>query len=282
MTPRFGLAMLAAAVGTAVPSLQAQMPREIVAQAVQAELAANKADQSHWRYLQEEKLPIPTLAVVVETAHGALKRKIEENGHPLPPESAAAEEKRVEAFLHDPAQQQKQRKNAEHDDQSAAKLLELLPRAFTWRLVSQTPELTTLAFSPDPAFTPPDMESRVMSAMAGELVVDRAQHRIRTMHGALSQDVNIGYGLLGKLRQGGTFNVERREIAPGLWQITETHVHIDGRALLFKTIGQQEDEVNSRFTPVPPGITLDQAAALLKPPPTSARAQMGSDRARGH
>lgn len=102
-----------------------------------------------------------------------------------------------------------------------------------------------------------------MSTMAGQLVVDRVQHRIRTIRGALTQDVNIGFGLLGRLRQGGTFDVERRELTPGLWQITETHVHIDGRALLFKTIGQQQDEINSEFTRVPDTTTLEQAVSML-------------------
>ncbi len=263
--------------------LYSQTPRELVEQAVKAELAANKDDHSRWRYLQEEKLPAETLSVVVETDNGSLKQKIEENGKPLSPEAAAAEQKRVHAFVHDSNQQQRQRKNGEHDDQSATRLLEMLPRAFTWRLMSGTPGWVTLAFAPDPAFQPPDMESRVMSAMAGELVVDRKQHRIRTMRGTLLREVDIGFGLLGKMRQGGTFDVERREVAPGLWQITETHVHIDGKALLFKTIGEQEDEINSRFSRVPEGTTLEQALSLLDAPPfpSPATAQIARSPGRG-
>jgi len=58
--------------------------------------------------------------------------------------------------------------------------------------------------------------------------------------------------------------VERRQVAPGYWEITETHVHISGHALFFKTIGQQEDEVKTEFTLVPLGTTLDQAVGLLE------------------
>ena len=61
------------------------------------------------------------------------------------------------------------------------------------------------------------------------------------------QDVTIGWGLLGRMDEGGTFRVERREVAPGIWQIVETHVHIEGRALLFKSIGEQQDEVQTEF-----------------------------------
>jgi hypothetical protein len=101
--------------------------------------------------------------------------------------------------------------------------------------------------------------------MAGTLVVNKAQNRIETISGKLTQDVTIGWGLLGRLREGGTFRVERREVAPGLWQIVETHVHIEGKALFFKTIGEQQDEVQTEFTQVPAGTTLEQAADLTKP-----------------
>jgi hypothetical protein len=243
--------------------LRAQSPKEIVQQAVKTEIAASRDDHSLWRFRQQEKVPVETLSIVVETAKGSVRQKIEQNGRPLTAEQTAAEEKRIQSFLHDPEQQEKQRRDGEHDEQSAAKLLEILPEAFTWKVASETPELITLSFEPDSSFHPSDMEARVMSAMKGQLVVDRKQHRIRTIRGALAENVNIGYGLLGKLHQGGTFNVERRELSPGLWQIVETHVHIEGRALLFKTIGQQQDEINSDFTRVPDATTLEQAVALL-------------------
>src|SRR5882757_676200 len=243
--------------------LRAQMPKEIVRQAVQSELTASSNDHSRWRYHQEEKVPVHTVSIVVETAYGSIKQKIEESGHPLTPEQTAAEVKRVQSFIHDPGQQQKQRRDGQHDDKSATKLLTMLPEAFAWTVASETPELITLAFTPDPGFDPPDMEAHVMSTMAGEMIVDKSQHRIRTIRGTLSHDVEIGFGLLGKLHQGGTFEVERREIAPGLWQIVETHVHIEGRALFFKTIGQQQDEIKTEFTRVPDSTTLEQAATML-------------------
>jgi hypothetical protein len=252
----FGLLLLG------VP-LCAQSPKEIVQQAVQTELAAARNDHSHWRFRQDEKLPVQIASIVVETAQGSVSQKIEENGRPLSAEQAAAEAKRVQNFIHDSGLQQKQKRDGQHDDDSAAKLLEMLPTAFKWSIASQTPSLFILSFNPDSGFNPDGMEARVMSTMHGTLIVDRAQHRIQSIQGALSEDVNIGFGLLGKLRKGGTFDVERREIAPGLWQIVETHVHIEGRALLFKTIGQQQDEVNSGYSRVPDSTTLEQAVALL-------------------
>ena len=97
------------------------------------------------------------------------------------------------------------------------------------------------------------------------MVVDKKQHRIAKLSGKLMRDVTIGWGLLGRLHEGGTFRVERREIAPGLWQITETHVHIQGRVLFFKDISQEQDEVQSEFVRVAEGTTMEQAAEMSKP-----------------
>jgi len=93
--------------------------------------------------------------------------------------------------------------------------------------------------------------------------MDDAQHRIVSLKGKLIHDVHFGGGILGNLRAGGSFDVERREIGKGAWQITETHVHIEGRALLFKSISEQEDDVKSKFKPLPDDMTLQQAEAGL-------------------
>jgi len=241
---------------------RAQDAKQIVQQAVNAELAANHDDQSHWRYLRTEAGG--NSWIIVETENGAISRHVQVNGKPASAETLAEDDQHTQKFIHDPELQQKQRANGTHDDKSAVELLNLMPQAFVWTAVGETPETTTLSFKPDPNFHPPDMEARVMGAMSGTLIVDKAQHRIRTFKGRLESDVTIGFGLLARIKQGSTFDVERRPVAPGYWEITETHVHISGHALFFKTIGEQEDEVKTAFTFVPLGTSLQQAVGLLK------------------
>ena len=258
---RFGLLSLAIVV-VACASLYAQDARQIVQRAVDEELAAGKADHSLWRYRDDHK-DIGSVYIVVQTSQGSVKRLIERGGHPLSPSDAEAEQQRVEDFIHNPSQIRKQQRDSAQDDKSAEDLLRLLPRAFLWKVDSETDELTTLSYQPDPNFDAPDIKSRVMGTMAGEMVIDRKAHRIRTIKGALTEDVSIGWGILGRLRKGGTFDVERREIAPGIWQIVETHVHINGRALFFKSIGEQQDEISSDFTRMPQSITFEEAVKML-------------------
>ncbi|GGG63323.1 hypothetical protein [Edaphobacter dinghuensis] len=243
--------------------LHAQDPTQIVQTAVNTELAASRNDHSLWRYRDNQR-EADKISIVVQTSHGTIKRVFEKNGAPLTADEARAEDARIQSFIHDPEKIAKQKRDGASDDKNAAELLNMLPTAFLWRIANENGDSITLTFSPNPDFNPPDMQSRVLSAMAGEMVVDKQQHRIKTINGKLVRDVTFGWGLLGRMKQGGTFRVERRELKPGLWQITETHVNIVGKALLFKNIGQQQDEVQTDFTQVPADTTLEQAAEMSK------------------
>ena len=244
-------------------TLRAQDANAILREAVQTELNVEKTDRARWRYRDDER-DQGLVSIVVQTDAGSVKRLMERNGHPLSAEEARTEDQRVQAFIHDPAAVAKKRRDGQSDDKSARELLTMMPDAFLWTLKDANGENYTLGFEPNPSFRPPDMEARVMGMMGGEMLVDKREHRMRTLSGRLTQDVNIGFGLLGRMKEGGTFRVERREIKPGLWQITETHVHIDGKALLFKSIGEQQDEIQTDWTQIPNGTSLEKAAELSK------------------
>jgi hypothetical protein len=265
--------------GLFVPSAVAEQrsdahAQQLVKVAVDTEIAADANDHSRWRYRSTVRHPDGEFVYeVVETDNGSIKKKIRQNGQPLSPADLAKENQRIQSFIHDPSQQEKQRKDSQQDDKRAEEMLRLLPNAFLWTIKSDTPQETTLSFVPDPNFNPPSMEGRVFAAMAGEITVAKPENRIQRISGKLIHDVTFGFGLLGRMEQGGTFNVERRSLAPKIWQITESHVHIQGHVLLFKTISEQEDEVKTDFRPTPPATTLEQAANLLRGEPTALSAR---------
>jgi hypothetical protein len=238
--------------------------------AVNTELEADRNDHSRWRYRSNVRRPEGEFVYeVVETDHGSVKKKIRQNGQPLTPDELEKENQRIASFVHDPSQQAKQHKDSQQDDKRAEDMLRMLPDAFLWTVKSETPDSTTFSFIPNPGFTPPSMESRVFAAMAGEIVVSKPDNRIQRIVGKLIHDVTFGFGLFGRMEQGGTFNVERRSLSPKVWVITESHVHIRGHILLFKTINEEEDEVKTDFRPSPPAVTLEQAANLLRNEPGS-------------
>jgi hypothetical protein len=246
-------------------SAQGSDPRakELIQSVVRSELASAERDKSVWTYRDhDQNAEKNAVYQVIETPQGSVRRMIEIDGHPVDSDKRESESERITDFVHDESAQAKQHKASQHDDAQARALTLMLPNAFIWTIKSDAGDLITLNFRPDPDFHAPDMESRVMSMMAGELAIVKSDNRIRTLRGTLTDDVRIGFGILGKLRKGGTFDIERREIAPHIWQITETRVHIEGRALLFKTIGQQEEEVKSDFKPSA-AKTLEEAAKQL-------------------
>jgi hypothetical protein len=236
---------------------------DLVRQAVAAELEANRTDKSIWVYRESNTTPEKHAVYrVIETPEGTLRRLVELNGLRLSPEQAAVELHRVKNYVNDPSAQAKARHAAAHDGAQAEELLKMLPDAFIWTRGGESGDLVTLNFRPNPNFDPPDMQSRVMGIMEGQLIISKDGHRIHTLRGRLTDDVRIGWGILGKLDRGGTFDVERRVVGDGRWQINETHVHIGGHALLFHTIGQQEDDVKTDWKPST-AHTLQEAAAQL-------------------
>ncbi len=266
----FGLGLLVGVVAAQGQAKQDPKAQEIVRVAAQTELRSSKADNSHWQYKDvDKKAEGVTVTRVVETEHGALSRKIEVNGRMLSAEELRREDARIDGFVRDPAQQAKQKKDGAQDDKRAENMTRMLPDAFLWSVKSDSGDTVTLGFVPNPNFDPPTMESRVFAAMAGVIVVNKTQNRIQTIKGELTDDVKFGWGLLGKMNKGGTFDVERRQLMPNVWEITESHVHIGGHALLFKSIGEQDDEVKSEFRRVPSETTLQQAAVMLKGDPGS-------------
>jgi hypothetical protein len=240
---------------------RAQDAQEFVQGAVKVELAKDRADHSRWVFTDHDRKPgSDVVKWVAQTGKGDVNRVIRVNGHQVP---EWKQRKRVESFIHDPAAQAKQRQGGQKDARQAASLLRLMPQAFLWTKASADKDTTTLHFRPNPKFDPPSRQAEVFAAMAGEMVVDNKQHRIEKIKGHLTHDVDFGWGILGSLKKGGWFEVDRQEIAPGIWDITETHVHIHGHMLLFKTISEVEDDKETSFSRESGDVTLKEAAVAV-------------------
>jgi hypothetical protein len=259
------LVLLAGGSSSSMASGSPNDARDFVRAVVANELAADANDHSRWMYRDDDKSPGKnTVKLVIQTSQGDLSKTIEKDGHPLTPQLQKEDEQKMDTFVEDANLRQKQKQDHERDSEKADSLTKMLPDAFLWTFAGRNDAETTLRFEPDPQFNPPTREARVFAAMAGMMVADTKQKRIKQLRGTLTQDVNFGYGLLGKLEKGGTFEIERQQIAPGVWSITKTRVHIEGHALIFKSISEQQDEVTSHYHPTPPSLTLPTAAKMLK------------------
>jgi hypothetical protein len=243
----------------------AQTPQQIIQQAVDAERTADRNDHTNWVYLEESDKPKEhILQWVAATQVGNVERILEKDTRPL---TEAEQRELIQKYLLEPRAQKKQIEEANHDNKQIDDLLKLLPEAFIWTQTGATATTTSLHFDPAPNFHPPTREARVFSSMTGDLVVDNQQHRICRVKGHLMHDVTFGGGLLGRLKERSSFALEQQQVGPSVWELTAIHVHLEGNALLFKSVSLQQDDKRSRFQPEAANITLDQAATSVMSEP---------------
>jgi hypothetical protein len=243
----------------------AQSPQEIVSTVVNNEIKIEMADHSRWMYRDAYKSPDKdTVKLIIQTPQANLTETVEDHGQPPSPQQHQADLAHMQQILSDPGLRARMQRTEAHDGQQADDLMRMLPNAYLWTVVSRQNGEITLQSRPNPNFSPPSMSARVMSSMSGSLVVRERDMRLVKLTGRLMQSVNFGWGLFGHLDAGGTFEIIRTEIAPGIWQITQTHVHISGHALFFKTIGDQEDEITSDYRPVPNDVDMNKAAEMIR------------------
>ncbi len=248
-----------------VSQLGAQTADEIVRGVIRNELYADANDHSFWMYREKKSTPDKgVLQVTVETSQGSLSEVIEQNGRPLTAQEHLADLHKIDRMVNSASARRRAKMSERHDDEQARELANMLPNAFRWRVVMEQNNEIALSFEPNPLFRPQNMKAKVMTAISGTMIVDKRQMRLKRISGRLNHSVTFGWGLLGKLDQGGTCEVSRVEARPGVWKVARLQVHISGHTLFFETIGFQEDDVIDRFRPLPETLDLRQASEMLR------------------
>src|SRR6202795_893693 len=238
---------------------------ELLRRVVNSELRAQANDPSHWMY--EVKAGVSgkeQVKVAVQTREGYLDRLRFVNGQPITPEQEKQEDERIARLLKRPDEQKKQRRAQDEDARQTERLLKMLPDAVTARSGKRQGELVEILFEPNPNFHPSSHQAAVFHAMAGRIWINTRENRLVAIEGHLTRGVKFGGGLLGHLDKGGEFHVKQSEVAPGLWEITLLHVNMHGKALFFKTIAVQENEIRTNFQRVPDNLTLSEAIQHLQ------------------
>ncbi|HEX8811165.1 MAG TPA: hypothetical protein VF742_04155 [Terracidiphilus sp.] len=83
------------------------------------------------------------------------------------------------------------------------------------------------------------------------------------LNGRLQENVDFGYGFLGRLYKGGWFELRRTQVSPVDWKTERLEIHMSGRAMFFKTIARETSEVRGGFVAVPAAMNLSQGMRLL-------------------
>jgi hypothetical protein len=258
------MGILAVAQGTCCAQLEKAMPAgQLVREVVYNELHDHDR-HGYWRYWIERHLQHETrLEEQVETVEGSVMRLNQSNGRPLDASGRLAEERRISRLLNSPEEQARQRQEYAEDERRVGRIVALLPDAFLYEYAGEDSGCYHLRFRPNPSFPARSVEARIFHAMSGELWVSTRSKRLVRLDGRLEENVNFGFGILGRLQKGGWFRLQRTQVSATDWKTERFELHMSGRAMLFKEIVRESSEVRSGFTPVPAGMNLAQGAALL-------------------
>jgi hypothetical protein len=236
--------------------------------AVELEAAQNgPIDHPMQYHLRKTSPRYSSAKLIIETRDGDVARLLEVNGAPLSPESEQNEAARLQALLDDPSLQHHRQEREQGDAERARKIIHALPDAFLYQYsgIVDTPHGPSyrLSFQPNPKFDPEDLEAQALKGMAGELWIDVAQKRVTRLEGKRIHDVDYGWGILGKLDEGGTLLLEQADVGEGQWRTTHMVLVMNAR-LLVKTIKLDTTLELSDYVPVQSGISYKDAIKILR------------------
>jgi hypothetical protein len=222
------------------------------------------------RYLLRKTSPrLTTTKEIVETRDGEVARLISINGQPLSPADEQKEQQRLDALASDPGLQ-RHRKQSENEDMGIVmKLLRILPDAFLYQYAGTAAgpagKVEKFTFRPKPGFSAPDIETKPLTSMTGELCVDAAQQRVTRLEGHLQQDTDYLGGVAGKLDRGGWILIEQEDVGGHQWRIARFKMQMSMHiffGLSNKNIDTAEEM--TQYAPVPAGLDYRQAIQMLR------------------
>jgi hypothetical protein len=253
------LTFAAAMASPPTPALPSQTAKELIGDACYNELQ-QREKRTLWSYIAERRSNNHVFREqVIETVDGPVRRLLALDGRPPTPAQIKEEEQQHEKLLKNPSGRRAIQKQRDDDDKTMEELLHIIPVAFVFEDQGKEEESERIAFHPNPRFKPKTYEQRILHALDGIVFIDLHDKRIARLSGSLGTSVKFGYSLIGHVEQGGTTEITRVQLSPGVWKTSAEKIDIDGRFAILKTINKHQDESRTGFEPVAPDTTFAQA-----------------------
>ena len=250
---------------TLAPFVQAQNPTEIIQQMVVHEDDAARHKQ-HFAYTATERSERTGNHLwkerVAETSDGKVRFLLEEDGAPLSAGRVGQERGRLAAIAANPADFIAAEHAKKNDEDKAKAMLDLLPKAFLLDNLRREGDMTMIDFRPDPAYQTQSMEEKVLHGMSGTVAIDNSE-RLHTIKASMPKDISVGFGL-ASVHAGSSFATTRDQVVPGQWKTVFVDTAINGKALLFKSLGKNEHVERSDFKLLPFEMSVKDAVALVE------------------
>lgn len=224
-------------------------------------------DASHpMRYELRKTSPrLTTTKEILETRDGEVARLLAINDQPLSADDEQKEDARLNDLLADPGKQRHRKLVEDEDAGRALRVLRALPNAFAYQYAGPAEgangRVEKFTFRPNPNFSPPNLETEVLTEMSGEILIDAASERVKRLEGHLQQDVDFGWGILGRLNKGGWIAIDQADAGGGQWRIVRFTMQMNGR-VVFKNRVFDTTEDESKFVPLEKGLSYQKAIEM--------------------
>jgi hypothetical protein len=239
-------------------------PAQLIREVVYNELHDHQ-QHGYWRYWIARHTQNGIVSEVqVETAQGPVALPMLANGMPLNSAARQQEQARLERLLDSPQEQAKHLRQYEQDEERIGRIVAMLPDAFLYTPDGEENGCYRLRFRPNPAYPPHGIESRVFHAMSGTIWIDARYKRLAGLEGRVEENVDFGFGILGRLCKGGWFRLRRVQVSQTDWKTERLEMHMNIRALLVTSFARETSEVRGCFSRVPSGMSVGQGIALLE------------------
>jgi len=228
--------------------------RNDVALIVEKSAATNNKDfqaASEFNYKQTEKTANGTRTSEVTMIDGSpYTRLLAVNGEPLSAQQAAAEARKQAAAVKLRKGQSQSARAAriakyQRGQQRNNLMISQLSKAFDFTLEGEDKldgfDVWVLKATPRKGYNPPTMQAQVLPGMQGEMWIDKKTYEWVKVVAKVIHPVSID-GFLALVEPGTEFEIEKKPVADGIWQVTHFSSRADAKVLhLFDH--KEQDEV---------------------------------------
>lgn len=209
---------------------------------------------------------------VIETEDGNISRTLTFKGRPLTAEEESGELARLRALT--PEEVRKRRQKSESSDKYGIELMKTLPKAMIFTAVAGQPQLpnhartqVVLDFAPNPEFHPGSTTQSLLMGIAGRIWIDAETHHLTRIEIRIIQNLNLMFGILARVYQGGTLSYEQKPVSLTHDAYTEIKMDVKLRELMVHVAPYQQtlSVTDMRFLPTAPSVH-DAVNTLLAVP----------------
>jgi hypothetical protein len=132
------------------------------------------------------------------------------------------------------------------------------------------PPLVVIDFAPNPKWSPPTLESELLTGISGRVWIDAQTRNLVHLQASVVRPVNIGWGMLAHIYPGGTVALQQSNAGGQRWIMDHVVEQLTLQALMVKTVKQRLVFDVTNFQTISP-MGYQQAIKLLLETPLPAR-----------